>query len=129
MFESALIPAKTIVTTKGDGDAVNLSVTNARVFLITLKITDIVEQEALELSVYGSSDGQTWTAKPILTFRQQFYASETPMLLNLSGLSDVKFVRAHWEVNRWGRGPETPRFEVEASMREVPVEMLQAARK
>jgi hypothetical protein len=129
MFESSLIPAKTTITTKGDGDAVDVSGTAARVFLVTLKITEIVEQEALELSVHGSSDGQSWTAKPILTFPQQFYTSETPMLLDLSGHADIKFVRAHWEVNRWGRGPETPRFEVEASLREVPVEMLQAKRK
>jgi hypothetical protein len=129
MFESSLIPAKTILTTKGDGDAVEISGTAARVFLVTLKITEIVEQEAFELSVYGSSDGQTWTAKPILTFPQQFYTSETPMLLDLSGHADLKFVRPHWEVNRWGRGPETPRFEVQASLREVPAEMLQAGKK
>jgi len=36
----------------------------------------------------------------------------------------VQSVRAHWEVNRWGRGSETPMFEVSLQMREVPAEVL-----
>jgi hypothetical protein len=38
--------------------------------------------------------------------------------------ADVKFVRAHWEVARWGRGTETPMFEFGATMKEVPAEIL-----
>jgi hypothetical protein len=36
-------------------------------------------------------------------------------------------VRAHWEVNRWGRGTETPMFEFHVTMREVPTEILKEA--
>ena len=36
-------------------------------------------------------------------------------------------LRAHWEVNRWGRGPEKPMFEVQVQLKEVPAEMLQEA--
>ena len=49
------------------------------------------------------------------------------MLLDLSAHPDIKFVRAHWEVNRWGRGTETPMFEFHVSMREVPNEILKEA--
>jgi hypothetical protein len=36
----------------------------------------------------------------------------------------VKFVRAHWEVARWGRGTETPMFEFGLRLKEVPSEIL-----
>jgi len=39
----------------------------------------------------------------------------------------VRFVRAHWEVARWGRGVETPMFEFGATMKEVPAQILKEA--
>jgi hypothetical protein len=89
-----------------------------------LNITARLEQQSVEISILGSSDGQTWSAKPILTIPQKFYRGETPVLLDLSAQPDVKFVRAHWEVNRWGRGPSDVMFELGLSLREVPAEML-----
>lgn len=124
MLDTALIPDKTIITAKGDSDAVDISGARNRVFLLTLNITEIVEQESIEVSVLGSVDGQTWAGKPVLTFPQKFYREQAPLLLDLSGQPEVKFLRAHWEVNRWGRGTETVRFEVGLRVREVPVEML-----
>jgi hypothetical protein len=40
----------------------------------------------------------------------------------------VKFVRAHWEVARWGRGTETPMFEFSLRIQEVPSEILRETR-
>jgi hypothetical protein len=48
-------------------------------------------------------------------------------LLDLTARPDVKFVRAHWEVARWGRGTETPMFEFGVTMKEVPANILQEA--
>lgn len=39
----------------------------------------------------------------------------------------MKFVRAHWEVARWGRGTETPMFEFSVALKEIPAEVLRAA--
>jgi hypothetical protein len=39
----------------------------------------------------------------------------------------VKFVRAHWEMARWGRGTETPKFEFGVTLKEVPAEILKEA--
>src|SRR5262245_15299400 len=103
MIDTALVPA-TIVTAKGDGPTVDVNGASGQVFLVTLDITKIVEQESLELSVYGSADGTTWAAKPAATFPQKFYRGQYPLLLDLTDHADVKFVRAHWEVGRWGRG-------------------------
>ena len=125
--ESILVPAGTAVTAKGDGSTVDVSGAGNRVFLVTLDITRIIEQESLDVSVFGSSDGATWGAKSIAAFPQKFYCEETPLLLDLTAHPDVKFVRAHWEVARWGRGTETPLFEFGVTMKEVPAEILREA--
>jgi hypothetical protein len=125
MFEGFVVPPKTRVTSKGDGPALALDGAAQSVFLITLKIDAIVEQESLDVSVWGSADGATWTTKPLLAFPQRFYVGEMPMLLDLSGHAEVKHLRAHWEVSRWGRGDTTPMFEFQVAVREVPPELLQ----
>ena len=127
MIEAFLVPEKTLATAKGDGPALDLSPAEGRIFLLTLDIIDVVEQESLDVSVQGSADGAAWDPKPIVAFPQKFYREEVPLLLDLAGKPEIRFVRAHWEVNRWGRGPETPRFEFAVKLREVPQEILAEA--
>jgi hypothetical protein len=124
MIDTFLVADKTVVSAKGDGPAVDVSGAAGRVFLLTLEITKIIEQESLELSVHGSADGAAWGAKPVVTFPQKFYCGETPLLLDLTAHPDVKFVRAHWEVARWGRGTETPMFEFGVRLKEIPADVL-----
>jgi hypothetical protein len=126
MLQTALIQDKFTITAKGDGPAVDVSGASNRVYLLTLSLTEGVEQESIEVSVFGSADGQTWSAKPLISFPQKFYSGETPLLLDLTEQPDVKFVRAHWEVNRWGRGTDAVLFEAGLTLREVPAELLAA---
>lgn len=127
MNETVLVPPGTVVTAKGDGSAVDVSAISGRVFLVTLSITKIIEQESLDISIFSSADGATWGAKSIAAFRQEFYAGEYPLLLDLNAHPDAKLIRAHWEVARWGRGAETPMFEFGVSMTEVPADVLREA--
>ena len=128
MLDTFLVPEKTVVTAKGDGPAVDVSGAAGRVFLLTLEITKIIEQESLEVSIIGSADGATWGAKPVVSFPQKFYCGQTPLLLDLTAHPDVKFVKAHWEVARWGRGVETPMFEFGVRLKEIPADVLREAR-
>jgi len=128
MIDTFLVAEKTVVTAKGDGPAVDVGGAVGRVFLLTLEITKIIEQESLDVSIYGSTDGTTWGAKPIVAFPQKFYRGQTPVLLDLTAHPDVKFVRAHWEVARWGRGVETPMFEFDLRLKEIPADVLREAR-
>jgi hypothetical protein len=128
MIDTFLVPEHTVVHGKGDGPAVDVSGSANRVFLLTLHITNIIEQESLDISIYGSADGAAWGAKPLATFPQKFYRGQHPLLIDLSSQGDVKFLRAHWEVNRWGRGTETPMFEFHLSIKEVSADVLQQAR-
>jgi hypothetical protein len=127
MIEAFVVPEKTVVNGKGDGPAVDVSRSKGRIFLLTLAITNIIEQESLDVSIFGSADGATWDAKPVAAFPQKFYREEIPLLLNLTARPEIRFIRAHWEVARWGRGTETPMFEFNVTLREVPQEILAEA--
>lgn len=126
--ELILVPPKTVVTAKGDGQAIDVSGASNRVFLVTLSISKIIEQESLDVSIFGSADGATWEPKSLAAFPQKFYTEESPLLLDLTAVTNIKFVRAHWELARWGRGTETPMFEFSVAMKEVPAQILQEAR-
>jgi len=128
MIDVNLVAMHTVATCKGDSAAVDVSSCGNRVFLLTLMITKIIEQESLDVSIFGSADGATWEPKSIAVFPQVFYAGDTPLLLDLTAHPQVKFVRAHWEVARWGRGTETPMFEFCVAMKEVPADILKEAR-
>ncbi|HMJ21009.1 MAG TPA: hypothetical protein VK513_03845 [Terriglobales bacterium] len=125
--DAFLVPPKTIANAKGDGPALDIGGAINRVFLLTLDITNILEQQSLDVSIYGSADAATWGPKPLIAFPQKFYRGQHPLLLDLTALPEAKFIRAHWEVNRWGRGTETPSFEFDLAIRDVPPDILKEA--
>ena len=127
MIDTWLVAENTVVSAKGDGPSVDVSPAANRVFLLTLDITKIIEQESLDVSILGSADGATWNPKPVAAFAQKFYCSQSPLLLDLIPHPDVRFVRAHWEAARWGRGTETPMFEFSVKIKEVPADILREA--
>lgn len=127
MLDAYLLPEKTVITAKGDSQPLAIEAASNRVFLLTLSITSVVEQESIEVSVFTSADGATWEAKPIASLPQKFYIGEYPALLDLTAAAEAKFVRAHWEVSRWGRGSETPMFEFNVTIKEVPADILKEA--
>src|SRR5260370_41885139 len=103
MVEAFLVPERTVVNAKGDGPALDVSRTEGRIFLLTLAITNIIEQESIDVSIFGSADGATWDAKPVGAFPQKFYREENPLLLNLTARPEIKVGRGHLEVARCGR--------------------------
>ncbi len=109
-MELDLVKMGTRVGSSADGEAFNIGASRTRTFLLVMHITDQVEQESMDVSVFGSANGQTWDAKPILKLPQQFYRGETRAVLDLTTRPQVQFIRAHWELNRWGRVAPTPMF-------------------
>jgi hypothetical protein len=114
-----LIPADSRLEANGDGAAFDISFSASRTFLCLLTVNDQIEQESLDVSIFGSADGQTWTKKPLLKLPQQFYRGTTKMVLDLSLRPEIKFLRARWELNRWGRVAPSPMFVAGLDLTEV----------
>jgi hypothetical protein len=115
-----LVAKGTRVTSNGEGAAQDVNGSQTRTFLCTLHITDQIEQESLDVSIWGSADGQNWGAKPLLMIPQRFYRGETRQILDLTLRPEVKFIRARWELFRWGRVAPTPMFVLGLHLEEVP---------
>jgi hypothetical protein len=119
-MELDLIPAGTRLTENGDGQARDISASQTRTFLSIMDITDQIEQESVDLSIWGSADGQDWGKMPLLKMPQRFYRGETRQILDLSMKPEIRFVRARWELARWGRVAPHPMFVLGFHLSEVP---------
>lgn len=108
--EFDLVPPGTRVTANGEGAAVDISASASRTFLIKMHIDELLEQQSLDLAIWGSPDGENWGTMPILKLPQRFYRGETRLLLDLTVRPEAKFIRARWTLNRWGRVAPTPMF-------------------
>jgi hypothetical protein len=116
----SLIPANCKLQANGDGQPIDVSASATRTFLCRLTVTEQIEQESLDVSIWGSTDGQDFGKKPLLKIPQQFYCGSTKMVLDFSMRPEVKFLRAKWELNRWGRVTPTPMFVAELDLTEIP---------
>ena len=119
-LEFSLIPADTRLDSNGDGTPLDISETVSRTFFCTLTVADQIEQESLDISIWGSADGQDFGKRPLLKLPQQFYRGVTKMVLDISFRPEIRFLRARWELNRWGRVAPTPMFVAGLQLEEIP---------
>jgi hypothetical protein len=119
-MEFDLIALNTLVEESGNGEAVDITASATRTFFCLMEVTDQIEQESLDVSIWGSADGEAWGTHPILKLPQVFYRGETRAVLELSFRPDVKFIRARCDLNRWGRVAPNPMFRVGLHLVEVP---------
>jgi hypothetical protein len=115
-----LIASNSRLECTADGAPFDISGSASRTFLCRLTVTQQIEQESLDVSIWGSADGENWPKKPLLKLPQQFYRGTTKMILDLSLRPEVKFIRARWELNRWGRVAPTAMFVAGMDLMEVP---------
>jgi hypothetical protein len=111
MLPEFLLP-ETTVREAGTGPNVALGTEEGGTLVLTLGITRIIEQESLDLSIWGSADGSDWGTKPLVTFPQKFYTGTYQVLLDLSDHAGVQHLRVKWQVNRWGKGDPKPLFTI-----------------
>jgi hypothetical protein len=83
-------------------------------------IREQIEQESVDVSIWGSADGENWGTQPLLKLPQQFYRGETRAVLELTLVPEVNFIRAGWDLNRWGRVAPLPMFVLGLHLAEVP---------
>jgi hypothetical protein len=109
MLPNFLLP-ETVIREDGEGPVVSLGSAQGKLFLLTLGITRIIEQESLAVSVWGSADQQNWGARPLATFPQKFYCGTYQLLMDLSELAGIQHLKVMFKVARWGRGEPKPLF-------------------
>src|SRR5262249_8841913 len=118
-----LIP-ETTIREAGAGLDVSLGDNQGGVLMLTLGITRTIEQESLEISIWGSADGTEWETEPLLSFPQKFYCGTYQSILDLTDRTEIKYLRAKWRVNRWGKGESKPLFEFYLFVKELQHEAM-----
>jgi hypothetical protein len=111
MLPQFLLP-ETTVREAGTGPEINLGEEQGGTLILTLGITRIIEQESIDISIWGSADGSDWGAKPVASFPQKFYCGTYQILVDLTDRPEVKHLRVKWAVNRWGKGDPKPLFTI-----------------
>jgi hypothetical protein len=118
--EFVLIPPGTRLTSNGEGQPFEISASQTRTLLCSMEITDQMEQESVDISVWGSADGQDWGKMPLLKMPQRFYRGETRQVLDLSLKPEIRFLRAKYDLTRWGRVAPHPMFVLGFHLSEIP---------
>lgn len=119
-MEFDLIPTGTRVTENGEGQLHDIGSSQTRTFLCSMDIADQIEQESVDISIWGSADGQEFGKMPLLKMPQRFYRGETRQILDLSHRPEIRFLSAKWELARWGRVAPHPMFVLGFHLLEVP---------
>ena len=114
-----LVSPETTVEMPGSGAPFVLGPVAGKPVMIVLRVTDIIEQEALQVSIWGSADGKDWGASPLFSFPERFYRGVTPAALDLHQRPELKLLQARWHVNRWGRGYPLPYFKFCVEIQEI----------
>jgi hypothetical protein len=109
MLPQFLLP-ETTIREAGTGPEFALGEYKGSCLVLTFGITRIIEQESIDLSIWGSSNGTDWGAKPIIAFPQKFYCGTYQLVLDLSEQPEITHLRAKWTANRWGKGEPKPLF-------------------
>ena len=107
MVPTFLLP-ENVALADGVGAEIALGAAGGKPLLLTLGITRIIEQESLDVAIYGSADGEKW--EPLTSFPQKFYCGTYSLLLDLKRRPEIRSLRAQWKMGRWGRGEPTPLF-------------------
>jgi hypothetical protein len=118
MLPQFLLP-ETTVREAGTGSEISLGDRQGETLILTLGITRIIEQQSIDVSIWGSSDGSDWGAKPVTAFPQKFYCGTYQILIDLGDRADVKYLRAKWQVSRWGKGDPKPLFTIYLFLQEM----------
>ena len=90
-----LLP-ETVTHQDGCGPELNLH-RGGRPLLLHLGITRILEDESLDVSIWGSEDRRQW--RKLAAFPQKFYCGDYYLTLDLSRYPEIKHLRAQWKMN------------------------------
>lgn len=109
MVPKCLVP-EDIARENGKGPDVDLGADRGKLLVLTLGINRVLEQGALQISVWGSPDEKDWGGQPLHTFPPKSYCGMYSQLLNLSKHPSVRYLRVEWKMSRWAKPFSDPLF-------------------
>jgi hypothetical protein len=124
MLPQFLVP-ETTVREAGTGPTIGLGDEPGETLTVTLGLTRIIEQESIDVTVWGSADGASWVL--LGSFPQKFYCGTYQLVLDLSSHPEIRSLRAQWQVGRWGKGNPKPLFGVYLFAEEVASRVAMAS--
>jgi hypothetical protein len=98
---------------------------NGTSVLLTLGITRVLEAECLDVSIWGSADGEHW--EELATFPHKCYCGNYSLTLDLSRGTQIRYLRAQWKMERWGPAEARPLFGFHIFAEEVQLQRAGAA--
>jgi hypothetical protein len=123
MFSKILLPES---VTRQDGAGPEIALEPGCLTLqLTLGITRIIENEILDVSVWGSSDGRQW--KQLAAFPRKFYCGTYSLVLDLARHPGVRYVRTQWKMGTWDMQEPKPLFGFYLHAEEVKIQHAGAA--
>jgi len=108
--EPKYLLADSVYRVDGFGPAVDLGEYRGKLLVVTLSVNAVVERTGLTVSVWGSPDQTEWGTTPVITLRQRQYCGVYSALLNLAQRPDIRSLRVHWNMSRWGKGDRIAQF-------------------
>lgn len=90
----------------GTSDIIALETTSGKPLLLTLGITRIVEQESLDVSIWGSADKEQW--RQLAAYPVKYYCGTYLQLLDLTREAHIRYLRVEWRMGRWGEMDPKP---------------------
>jgi hypothetical protein len=90
----------------GATDQIALREKSGKPLLLTLGITRVLEQESLDVSIWGSADGEQW--RQIAAYPKKFYCGSYLLLVDLARETHIRYLRVQWRMGRWGETEPGP---------------------
>jgi len=107
MLPTFLLP-DIVAREDGVGAEIALDGANGKLLQLTLGIDRILDQESLDVSLWGSPDNEHW--ERLSAFPQKSYCGNYSMQLDLTRRPHISYLRAQWSMRRWGAGDRGPLF-------------------
>ena len=124
MLPTFLLP-DVVAREDGVGAETELCEARAKLLLLTLGIDRVLEQESLDVTLWGSAGDDHW--ERISAFPEKSYCGKYSILLDLRRRPDIRYLRAHWAMRRWGVADRGPLFGFHLTAEEARVHAASAA--
>jgi len=95
-----------IANEDGASDEIALGEKSGKPLLLTLGITRVLEQESLDVSIWGSADRERW--RQIAAYPKKFYCGSYLLLVDLARETHIRYLRVQWRMGRWGEAEPSP---------------------